>query len=188
MLSKTHEAGMKTAVQRGNAYILGLTDYIYDVTDKGSSHEIMDAEIPFYQMVIHGYVPYSLDTPGNMSIDYTVEKLKWIEKGAEPTFLLTKEMSEKFKDSTVENAFSTEMANWLPKAIEITKEFNSKLAFTGNNTIDEHTMIDNDVYRLTYSNGNKIYINYNQKQVTVDNVTVKAEDYTVVKADGSIVG
>ena len=35
---------------------------------------------------------------------------------------------------------------------------------------------------------NKIYVNYNQKQITVDDVTVKALDYEVVGANGSIVG
>ena len=129
----------------------------------------------------------SLDTPGNMSINYDIEKLKWIETGAEPTFLLTEEMSEKFKDSKVENAFSTEMINWLDDVAKITAEFNTKLAFTGNCTIVEHTKLQSDVYRITYSNGNKVYVNYTNKQATVDNVTVKAVDYTVVTADGKTV-
>lgn len=186
ILNKTREAGLKTAVQRGNAYVLNVTDYLYDLPDSGSNYPIMDEYIPFYQMVVHGYIPYSLDIPGNMSIDYDVEKLKWIEKGAEPTFLLTEEMSEKFKDSKVENAFSTEILNWFDEVSEITTEFNTKLAFTGNCTIVEHTELQSEVYRLTYSNGNKVYVNYTGKQVTVDNVTVKAVDYTVVKADGSV--
>ena len=187
MLSKTKEAGMKTAVQRGNAYVLNLSDYLYDLPQSGSNHSIMDEYVPFYQMVVHGYIPYSLDIPGNMSIDYDVEKLKWIESGAEPTFLLTEEMSEKFKDSKVENAFSTEILNWFDDVAEITSEFNTKLAFTGNSTIVEHTELQSDVYRLTYSNGSKVYVNYTNKQVTVDNVTVKAVDYAVVGADGKVV-
>ena len=178
---------MKTAVQRGNAYVLSLTDYLYDLPQSGSNHSIMDEYIPFYQMVVHGYIPYSLDTPGNMSIEYDVEKLKWIECGAEPTFLLTEEMSEKFKDSKVENAFSTEILNWFDNVAEITAEINTKLAFTGNCTISEHTKLQNNVYRLTYSNGNKVNVNYTDKQVTVDNVTVKAVDYVVVGANGKVI-
>lgn len=187
MLAQTHEAGIKTAVQRGNAYVLDLTDYLYDLAGKGSSYALLDADIPFYQMVVHGYIPYSLDTPGNMSIDYNTEKLKWIEKGAEPTFLLTQEMSEKFKDSMVENAFSTEISNWLDDVVEITKEFNTKLAFTGNCTMSDHEAVLADVYKVTYSNGNKVYVNYTSDKVTVDGVTVEAENYIVVNADGSIV-
>jgi len=188
MLNETKEAGMKTAVQRGNAYILSATDYIYDLPKTGSSYELIDREIPFYQLVVHGYIPYSMDTPGNMSVDYVVEKLNWIECGAEPTFLLTQEMSEEFKDSKVENAFSTELTNWMDDVTAIAKEFNDRLAFTGNSTMKEHIEVAENVYRVTYSNGNKIYVNYNQKQITVDDVTVKALDYTVVGANGSIVG
>ncbi len=182
MLSETHKAGLKTAVQRGNSYVLSSTDYLYDIPEKGSGYSIFDKEVPFYQMVVHGYIPYSLDTPGNMAVDYNVEKLRWIETGAEPTFLLTQEMSEKFKDSKVENAFSTEIENWIDDVAEITQEFNSKLAFTGNCTIKEHIELAEDVFRVTYSNGSKIYINYSQNEVTVDNVTVAAENYVVVES------
>ena len=138
--------------------------------------------------MVHGYIPYSLDTPGNMAVDYTVEKLRWIETGAEPTFLLTHEMSEKFKDSRVENAFSTEFINWIDDVVSITKEFNDNLAFTGNCIIKEHQKLQDNVYKVTYSNGNKVYVNYSQNEVTVDNVTVAAKNYTVVDAAADIVG
>lgn len=188
MLNATEEKGMKVAIQRGNVYTLNVADYLYDLPLEGSGIEVLDRDVPFYQLVVHGYIPYSMDTPGNMAIDYDVEKLKWIEYGAEPTFLLTEEMSEEFKDSKVDNAFSTELETWIDDVSAIAVEFNAKLAFTGNCTITGHDQLASGVVRVTYSNGNKIYINYNQEQVTVDDVTVKAVDYTVVGADGNIVG
>ena len=120
-----------------------------------------------------------------MLVDYKVEKLKWIEYGAEPTYLLTQEMSEKFKDSNVGNAFSTEVATWEDDVAAIAKEFNKNLAFTNNNTMQEHLAVADNVYRVTYSNGYKVYVNYNTEAVTVDGLEVLAEDYTVVKADGT---
>ncbi len=188
MLGATEEKGMKVAIQRGNVYTLNVADYLYDLPLVGSGIEVLDRDVPFYEMVVHGYIPYSMDTPGNMAIDYDVEKLRWIEFGAEPTFLLTEEMSEEFKDSKVDNAFSTELETWIDDVSAIAVEFNTKLAFTGNSTIIGHEQIASGVVRVTYSNGNKIYVNYNQEQVTVDNVTVKAVDYAVVNADGNIVG
>lgn len=187
MLKSTKDAGFKTAVQRGNAYTLFATDYLYDIPRDGSSYELIDREIPFYQLVVHGYIPYSLDIPGNMSIDYNLEKLKWIEYGAEPTFLLTEEMSEEFKDSKVGNAFSTEISTWKDEVEELCIEFNSKLAFTGNNTMSEHTLVANNVYRVGYSNGYKVYVNYNSNAVTVDGHSVPAENYIVVDASGAAV-
>ncbi len=183
MFKSISDAGMLSATQRGNAYVLNSVDYIYDVPAENSDFQLMDRNIPFYQMVIHGYIPYSLDTPGNMAIDYKVEKLKWIEYGAEPTFLLTQEMSELFKDSKVENAFSTEVANWLDDVQAIAKEFNTKLAFTGNNTIEDHAEVAENVYSVTYSNGKTVLVNYNQQKVTVDGVDIEALDYAVVDAN-----
>ena len=180
MLKGVKDAGLKVATQRGNAYVLYALDYLYDVPETGSSYTVLDSEVPFYQMVIHGYIPYSLDVPGNMSINYDVQKLKWIEYGAEPTFLITKEMSEYFKDSKVENAFATEFENWKDEIEEIREEFNAKLAFTGNCTIQDHKQELLNVYSVTYSNGKKIYINYATHQVSVDGVDVPALDYVVV--------
>ncbi len=188
MLGATEERGMKVAIQRGNVYTLNVADYLYDLPLVGSRIKVLDRDVPFYEMVVHGYIPYSMDTPGNMAIDYDAEKLKWIEYGAEPTFLLTEEMSEEFKDSKVDNAFSTELETWIDDVSAIAAEFNTKLGFTGNCTITGHEQIASGVMCVTYSNGNKIYINYNKEQVTVDDVTVKAVDYAVVGADGNIVG
>ena len=185
MLAAVEEAEMKTAFQRGNAYILDKADYIYDLPKVGSNISLLNRDVPFYELVVHGYVPYSLDIPGNMSVDYKVEKLKWIEYGAEPTYLLTQEMSEKFKDSNVGNAFSTEVATWEDDVAAIAKEFNKNLAFTNNNTMQEHLAVADNVYRVTYSNGYKVYVNYNTEAVTVDGLEVLAEDYIVVKADGT---
>ncbi len=182
MLKGVRDAGLKIATQRGNAYVLSTLDYLYDVPETGSSYTVIDREIPFYQMVIHGYIPYSLDVPGNMSINYGVQKLKWIEYGAEPTFLITKEMSENFKDSKVENAFATEFETWEDEIKEIREEFNTKLSFTGNCTMQDHKQELVNVYSVTYSNGKKIYINYATHQVTVDGVNVPALDYVVVDA------
>lgn len=187
MLKEAKQAGLKTAVQRGNAYVLSATDYLYDIPKEGSSITLLDREIPFYQLVVHGYIPYSLDIPGNMAIDYNEEKLKWIETGAEPTFLLTQEMSEEFKDSRVGNAFSTEIETWSDDVTSLIKEFNTKLAFTGNCEMVEHTEIRYGVYRIGYSNGNKIYINYKNIDEIADDYTIPAKNYIVVNASGNIV-
>ena len=186
MFKQTKENGFMVANQRGNAYILNNTDYLYDIPVSGSTYEQLDRDIPFYQLVVHGYIPYSMDIPGNMSVNYEKEVLRWIEFGAEPTFLLTQEMSEKFKDSKVENAFSTELSTWFDDVQKLAQEFNENLAFTSNCTISDHEEVSQNVFCTTYSNGKKVYVNYNSKDVTINDVTVKALGYTV--ADGSIQG
>ena len=180
MFNATEKKGMKVAIQRGNVYTLNVADYLYDLPLEGSGIKLLDRDVPFYEMVVHGYIPYSMDTPGNMAIDYDVEKLKWIEYGAEPTFLLTDEMSEEFKDSKVENAFATELDNWTDDIAAVSKEFNSDLAFTAKNTMVGHDLLASGVVRVTYSNGSNIYINYNKQQVTVDDVTIDPIDYVIV--------
>lgn len=44
--------------------------------------------VPFYQVVVHGYVSYC-SFHGNQAYDFRLQKLKWIETGSIPYFLLT---------------------------------------------------------------------------------------------------
>ena len=44
---------------QANAYALPYADHIINVPLSSSKFDIFDAEIPFYQIVMHGVVPYS---------------------------------------------------------------------------------------------------------------------------------
>lgn len=187
MLLEAKNAGLKTAVQNGNAYTLADVDYLYDVPTDSSNITLMTRTIPFYQLVVHGIIPYSGTIPANMSVDYKTEKLKWIEYGCEPYFLLTKNPSELFKYSKVENAFATQADAWLDDIEKVAGEFNIKLAFTANHMITEHLMLAKDLYRLTYSNGYRIYINYSDSVQSADGLQINAVDYLVVNNTASAV-
>ena len=42
-----------------SAYAVGYSDYISDVPLCSSGYDLFDGDIPFYQMVMHGLVPYA---------------------------------------------------------------------------------------------------------------------------------
>ena len=50
-------------------------------------------------------------------------------------------------------------------------------------TITEHEIVQEGVKKITYSNGAVIYVNYTNKDVTVDGVTVSAENFFVEVAE-----
>lgn len=181
MLSSVKEKDMSTAVQGGNAYVLKYADYIYDLPERNSEYSGFSESIPFYQMIVHGVKSYSGTIPGNMAPDYQTEKLKWIEYGSEPYFVLTYESSDRLKDSYVTSAFATEYTAQLERIKSCIEEFGGELGFTANQTMTDHRRIDDDMVCVTYSDGNRIYINYGDTDRTVEGVTVKAKDYTVVK-------
>lgn len=47
--------------------------------------------------------------------------------------------------------------------------------------IDGHEQLQTGVYCTTYSNGIRVYVNYNKQAATVDGISVPAEDFVYVQ-------
>lgn len=65
MLSTAREKIGSAAVQGGNAYVLAYADRLFDIPVDCSGHLVYDDSVPFYQIVVHGSIPYT-SQPGNL--------------------------------------------------------------------------------------------------------------------------
>lgn len=176
---------LNTAIQGGNAFMLPSADAIYDLPESSSGNTEMAYSVPFYQMVIHGTIPYSGNISGNMSADYTKQKLKWIEYGSRPSFVLTYESSELLKNTYSDFAFATDFKEHIETINECLTEFNTKLKFTANEKIVDHKVISDELVKVSYEGGNSVIINYSKCDTVLENIKIPAEDYIVIKgADG----
>lgn len=92
---------------RANAYALPYADFLTEMPEGGSGYALLGESVPFYYLVVNGSIPYALETAGNLSPDLQKTKLKWLEYGAAPYFLLSGESSEKLTDTAAESLFST---------------------------------------------------------------------------------
>lgn len=177
----TADEKLDVAVQGGNAYMLSVADAIYDMPEKSSEMVQMEYSIPFYQMIVHGSIPYTGNVSGNMAADYQQQKLKWIEYGSQPNFVLTYNTSELLKNTYAESAFATDYDEHMETVNECIKEFNTKLGFTAKEAMTDHKVLAESVVSVTYEGGNTIYINYNEENVTVNGINIPAEDYVIVE-------
>jgi hypothetical protein len=64
-------------------------------------------------------------------------------------------------------------------AVSIYQAANEVLSKVADSTVKEHVMLSSGVKKVTYDNGIVIYINYNNKDVTVENVTIPAQSYVI---------
>lgn len=174
------DESVSAAVQGGNAYMLKNASVLYDLPESNSGNSAMTCAIPFYQMIVHGSVPYCGTVPGNMASDYQTEKLKWIEYGSEPYFVLTYESADLMKNTYVTDAYATDYEQWIEAAAECAEEFSGKLAFTAGSVMVSHEYLSDDLVRVGYDNGSSIIINYSSEEQTADGVDVPAEDYVVI--------
>jgi len=185
MLGVTNSQLGNSGVVGGNAYVLKYTNRLFDIPVEDSGNIITNEVIPFYQMVVHGYIPYS-STPGNLFYDYQKQKLKWVEYGCMPYFKLTYCKSDVLKYTDYNSLFSSYYKEWLNIAADTYKEFNERLGELWYEEIVEHEQLQNDVYKVTYETGMKVYINYNQVDVFTEGYKIKALEYLVVDKEGRI--
>lgn len=181
MLKKAKDAGVSTATDGFAPYLSAYTDYVFNLTSDSSHYMLLDEDVPFIQMVLHGYVAYSDAMPGNLSEDLQKTKLKWIEYGYMPTFMLTYQNSDRLKDTAFDLLFSSEYDLWKTEIIEMGKEFNERLSAVYASEMVTHGKQDG-VARVVYANGVSVIINYNETDVTVGDTVVKAMDYAVITA------
>lgn len=180
MLSRLNNTYSNTSVEGGNAYVIPYVDKVTNIPMSDTGFQLTTKAVPFYQIAFHGIVDYT-GTAGNLSSDLEKEKLKWIELGYMPYFELTYKGSEALMDTKYNKLFSSGYYEWGDSLIEIYKEFSTNLQDVWNQTIEKHEEIKEDVYKVTYSNGTCIYVNYNKNSVSVDGLKVDAMNY-VIKA------
>lgn len=182
VLEKTLEQAKKrgsVSVEGGNLYVLKYADIIYDLPSTSSDYFISDMNIPFLQIVLHGVLPYTGDV-GNLSSDYDKQILKWLEYGYIPAFELTYSDSEVLKETNYNDLYSSQYTSNASRLEEALEVYNGYISKVKGAYIAEHTVLENGLIKIEYSNGCILYINYSQQELTHDNVKVEAEGCVVV--------
>ena len=170
------------AVEGANSYAFAYADRLYSVPDKSSQYVDFSQSVPFIQLLLHGYIPYSSGY-GNLTSDIQLTKLKWVEFGTMPTFILTREDSSQLKQTDMKKIFDSDYEKWTEYAITLYKELNQNLKSIVGKPMVEHEILQDDVVRVTYEGGTQVYINYSDSKVFIDQVTIPSLDYVVLESE-----
>lgn len=174
------------SVRGGNAYVLRSVSRLFDIPMEDNGYFVTDESIPFYQMVVHGLIPYTSPQPANLFYDFERQKLKWVEYGYMPYFELTYQKPNVLKNTRYNNLFSSYYEDWVDTAVEMYKEFNERLGEVWSKKMVEHQKLGEDVYVVTYEDGTKVYVNYGSVAVQIGANTIKPMDYLVVSKEGHV--
>lgn len=169
-----------TMIAGGNAYAWPYSDHLINVPTASSGFVLTDEEIPFYEMVIHGYISYA-GTPVNLNDeqDLRVQLLRSIELGAAPHFSWSYEPSSKLKYTHFDDMYATSYQDWYDQAVSLYKEVSGVLSPVQNAQIVNHIRHQEGVVEVQYSNGISIYVNYTDMPVSVHGFTVGAGQYGI---------
>lgn len=165
-------------VNGGNFYSLTFSDDIINAPIGHNTFPIVDEEVPFYEMVIHGLVNYT-GSAINLLDAYKKEDfvLRLIEYGASPHYTFTYKDTSEMKYTGLNMLNSTKFSVWREDAIEVYKEVNEALKHVTNAKIIEHEIISDGLKKVTYDNGITFYMNQSNKDITYNGITLSAKSY-----------
>jgi len=142
--------------------------YASFLTPSTPKPDIIDEYIPFWQLVFHGIIlsnPYAVTVNAALSGNPDL-MLKLIEYGGKPVIYYYSQFVDNGtdwigdKDFTFENKNSTAAA---VKSYEVFKE----LSYLQYEFMEKHEKIAENIYKVTYSDGSTITVDYNQKNYTL---------------------
>ncbi|MBB6671611.1 DUF5696 domain-containing protein [Cohnella nanjingensis] len=182
IMRQAREQNGKVAVHGGNSYVLGTADRLSDIPLGDTGFVYSDEAVPFFQMVVHGHIPYSGDVPMNTHYDARELFLKWVEYGSMPFYELTQASPEKFRYTFYsDELFSSTFEQWSPVLVQQYKELNGKLGHTWGQEIVGHRILSRDVYETEYADGTKVVVNYGSVPYKGSDIAVPPKDYGILK-------
>ncbi|RLD44505.1 MAG: hypothetical protein DRI86_07335 [Bacteroidetes bacterium] len=145
-------------------FAIPYSNYITDLPMETTLYAILDYQIPLLQLVLAGKVDYSTVSL-NMTSERTVEYnfLKTIETGSNLKYTLSYDNSRELRETEFNYYFSTQYTNWIDR-IELQVNQLDELGIHDGYLVG-HERVGNNVFKVTYSNGLEILINYNLNQV-----------------------
>ncbi|MBO4339430.1 MAG: hypothetical protein J5877_05900 [Clostridia bacterium] len=162
------------AVERGNFNSVKGASLVTKLpSDTGYEQNESYVAVPFAEMVLHGTADYTFE-PINASADTRKALLRCVEYGAIPSFeWFYRETGDELLDKTYKYDNSINIA---------ADYYQSALALNPLRSlrITDHSFVSEGVYLVEYSDGSMVYVNYNEKDVEVNDILIGAEDFVVI--------
>ena len=179
VFKKANETSGMLMVDEANAYAFPYVNTILKAPSTDAYCEIANYTVPFYQMVLHGYVNYGTEAV-NLSATPELIRLKGIETGAALTYSIFASPASDVKDTYMDYLFSSNFGLVKDTMVEYYKADKPYYEKIAGQKITNHEFLAENVTRTTYENGVKAVVNYSDKAFTLeDGTVVEAENYVV---------
>lgn len=135
------DQALDVMVDGGNVYTWKYVRHILNAPLDSSRYIRSSYSVPFLGVVLHGYMSFA-GTPLNMEGDVEYAKLKAIENGASPYFILSYKNTEILKDYyQLSHYYSIRYDIWQEDVVELYNELNSVLKDVQSKPIVAHSFL-----------------------------------------------
>ncbi|MBE5800727.1 MAG: hypothetical protein E7319_00370 [Clostridiales bacterium] len=181
-MQEARDAGQNVMIRMGNDYAIPYADLITDMDLWGTKYSIIDQQVPFYQIALHGMKDYT-GAPINLASDYRRELLKCAEYGSGLNFTFMAEDTKLLQDTTHSGYFAAYYLPWADEVLEMAKQYQDDMAGLNQLAIVDHVQLSDEVTVTTYADGTQVYVNYDDVGHSYDGVYIAAQDYAVKRGD-----
>lgn len=161
--------------QDPNAYVLPYTDTITDIPLYSSGFDLLDEDIPLYQMVLHGVIPYSTKAV-NGSADAERLVMLALAAGSNLRFDMLYAETSELKDTDFDIYYYAYYEYWIDNAAQYYQFTKDILAKISDSVIVSYVQED-DVITTTYANGVTTVVDLEECSVTCNGETRYLRDY-----------
>lgn len=171
------------AVAGANVYTLKDAKTVFNAPTSNNKFDILDRSIPFYSMVVHGYVQLTSDSL-NTSADYQELFLKSIESGCVLKYTLFENDSSLLYGTEYSELFDASINRWYKTVQKEYDKCEELFESIFDKTISSHNEVATGVFETKYEDGTCVLVNYNKSDVNVQGVNVPARYYAFIKGEG----
>jgi len=189
-LAELTKSGTGILLNTGFAYAVPWTSFITDMPLDDSAFGITDVSVPFYQIVLHGLVPYT-GPAINLAEDYTKNLLKTVESGAGLYFSFMTEETAILQETKFRQFYANEYGKWAADADSLYRQFSFDFAGLYNQAIVDHRVLAPNVTLTEYEDGTRVIVNASGNDWinrdlegmagVMDSTTIKADSYIVIR-------
>jgi len=176
VLKKYKDTGISLSFEGGNAYVLPYAGLIINPPVSSSGYDSFDADVPFYQTVLHGYINYTT-APVMQSHDPELTLLTAVQTGSELLYSGMYGESGILRDTKYNSLYSSSYKLWAEDAARAYKEYSPILKKIYDKEITSCTKAAENVFVTTYANKIKVAVNYSLQPVELDGKTVPARGF-----------
>ncbi len=172
-----YSENVKTAFSMPNSYVWRATDRYFNMSMSSSKYSMFTKDVPFLQIMLKGYIDLYSDSM-NKSGDLVEDRLRLIEYGVYPSYVVTKESPVKLIGTPLEYVFSSEYEVWKDKIAETTNMVKEALEPVVGCKVVKHESFGK-LSVTVYDNGIQIVVNYSEKPQVYNGIEVKGLSYSV---------
>lgn len=164
-----------------NIYALPHAAELFGLPTTSSGQDLIDRDIPFYQIAVSGFARYSCPPLNNSNVGGTAF-LKAVETGSSPTYTWIAADVDQIKGTTLGYLSGSHYTDSRDQAVAQYQRLRQAADAAGGTRLYAHGQVADGVTVSTYKNGARIYVNYTAAAYTLeDGTVVPAGDFTVVK-------